>query len=174
VRTLEQVGPALPGVARDAVSAWVAERRQLDVSQPDAPAAPVFVTLRNPDGSLRGCIGTLRATELDVVTETARNAVLAATGDPRFSPVSPDELARLSIEVSVLLPDEPAAGLQDLDPARYGVVVSDRHGRDGVLLPGVPGVRSAAEQVDIARRKAGIGPGEAVILRRFEVLKFGG
>ena len=174
METLEQVGPRLPGVARDAVTAWVARRAQLDVGRTDAPPAPVFVTLRNPDGSLRGCIGTLQATEPDVASETATNAVLAATRDPRFPPVRAEELAGLSIEVSVLLPDEPVADASELDHVRYGVVVSDRHGREGVLLPDVPGVSGAAEQVDIARQKAGIPPGEPLTLRRFEVLKFRG
>jgi AMMECR1 domain-containing protein len=132
----------------------------------------VFVTLRNADGSLRGCVGTLTPAEPDVVTETARSAVLAATADPRFPAVMLGELAALRVEVSVLLAAEPAAGPADLDPARYGVIVSDGGGRQGVLLPNVEGIRHAAEQIAIARNKAGIGPGTPVALERFEVLKF--
>ena len=130
------------------------------------------MTLRNPDGSLRGCIGSLQATEPDVVSETARNAVLAASSDPRFPPVVAQELPRLRIEVSVLMPQQPAAGLHELDPSRYGVVVSDASGRQGVLLPQVAGVRDAAQQVAIAREKANIPPSVPATLWRFEVLKF--
>lgn len=169
---LDDVGPSLPGIAREAIQTHLATGRRLAVSRPDAPAAPVFVTLRNPDGSLRGCIGSLVATARDVAQETVRSATLAAMRDPRFPPVAPDELPGLHIEVSVLMPEEPVSGLAELDPARYGVVVRDGLGRQGLLLPDVPGVTDAAMQVEIARRKAGIEPGARVMLRRFEVKKF--
>lgn len=168
---LDDVGPSLPRIARQAIQAHLSGER-LVVSRPDAPPAPVFVTLRNPDGSLRGCIGSLVAAERDVAQETARSAVLAATRDPRFPAVAPDELPGLQIEVSVLMPAEPVSELSELDPQRYGVVVSDRIGRRGLLLPAIPGVDSAAMQVEIARRKAGIEAGTPVTLRRFEVKKF--
>jgi AmmeMemoRadiSam system protein A len=132
------------------------------------------VTLRNPDGSLRGCIGTLEPTASDLVQETARNAVHAATSDPRFAPVSAAELPRLRLEVSVLMPSEPAADLAELDPRRFGVIVSDAHGRRGVLLPNLEEVNDAATQVAIARRKGGIPASDPATLRRFEVLKFAG
>ena len=168
---LDDVGPSLPGIARQAIQAHLSGER-LVVSRPDAPAAPVFVTLRNPDGSLRGCIGSLVAAEPDVTQETARSAVLAATRDPRFPSVMPEELPGLHVEVSVLMPDEPVSSITELDPARYGVVVRDRFGRRGLLLPDVPGVDDATMQVEIARRKAGIEAGTPVTLRRFEVKKF--
>lgn len=132
----------------------------------------MFVTLRERDGALRGCVGSLVASEPDVVTETARSAVLAATRDPRFPPVSPPELPRLSIEVSVLGPEEPVSGPSELDPHRYGVVVRDGFGRQGLLLPDIPGIEDALTQVDIARRKAGIDPEATVRLYRFEVEKW--
>jgi AmmeMemoRadiSam system protein A len=131
----------------------------------------VFVTLREADGKLRGCIGSITPAERDVFAETARSAVLAATRDPRFSPVGRAELAALSIEVSVLAPDEPVAGLRDLDPKRYGVIVCDRSGRRGLLLPDIDGVDDAETQVAIARQKAGIAAGEPVLLSRFRVTK---
>jgi MEMO1 family protein len=52
------------------------------------------------------------------------------------------------------------------------VVVSDSAGRQGLLLPDVPGIDSAALQVEIARRKAGIPSGSPVTLSRFEVFKY--
>ena len=101
---LVTIGPELPSVARNAISAWVSGEARLQALRPGAPAAPVFVTLRTSDGNLRGCIGSLVASEADVVAETARSAVLAASRDPRFMPVTAAELGALSIEVSVLLP----------------------------------------------------------------------
>lgn len=165
-------GAALPDVARRAIRSFVAEGKSLNASEPAAPAAPVFVTLRGPDGALRGCIGTLAAAESDVFAETARNAVAAATRDPRFPPVSQRELDSLQVEVSVLLPEEPVSGVDELDPQRYGVIVRNGRGRQGVLLPNVPGIETAEAQVDIAREKANISPTEPLSLARFSVEKF--
>ena len=169
---LAEIGPELPSLARRAIESWVAAGEPLGVSRPEAPAAPVFVTLRNPDDSLRGCIGTLRAVEADVAAETARNAVLAATRDPRFQPVDAAEIDALRIEVSVLMPEEAVRDEHDLDPARYGVVVRDGRGNQGVLLPEVPGIEDAKTQVRVARGKAGIDEAAPVSLHRFEVRKF--
>jgi AMMECR1 domain-containing protein len=131
-----------------------------------------IVTLRNPDGSLRGCIGSVRAMEPDVAAETARSAVLAATRDPRFDRVRLEELDALQIDVSVLLPEEPIRDYRDLDPSRYGVIVRDGNGRQGLLLPDVPGIDDVSTQVDVARKKAGVAESASVVISRFEVRKF--
>ena len=168
----EAHGAELPELARRAIRGWLETGQRIVVDRRLGPPAPVFVTLRNPDGSLRGCIGSLAPTEPDVGRETVRSAVLAAVRDPRFSEVREDEVDELRVEVSVLLPEEPVSGLEDLEPVQYGVVVRDAAGRQGVLLPSVPGIEDAAEQVAIARRKAGIAPAAQVSLSRFRVRKF--
>jgi AmmeMemoRadiSam system protein A len=133
----------------------------------------VFVTLRNRDGSLRGCVGTTEPTTPSVSAETARSALLAASRDPRVPPVTAGEVPNLSIEVSVLGPAEPVTSASDLDPARYGVIISERGTeRRGLLLPGIDGVGDVETQLAIARKKAGLGPEAEVELMRFEVLKF--
>ncbi|HEX4336655.1 MAG TPA: AMMECR1 domain-containing protein [Polyangiaceae bacterium] len=168
---LEDVGPSLPRVARRAIGDYLSGDGMAPFP-PRGPACPVFVTLRGPGGALRGCIGSMAPSRGDVVTETARSAVLAATRDPRFDPVSVVELSRLSIEVSALEPEEPIATLAELDPSLYGVVVRDDAGHQGLLLPGIDGVNEAATQVDVARRKAGIPDGAPVSLSRFRVHKW--
>jgi AmmeMemoRadiSam system protein A len=174
METLDEVGLSLPGVAREAIQAWLAGHGHKPPPRGAGPAAPVFVTLRGVDGALRGCIGTLRATQPNVVMETARSAVLAASEDPRFEPVRSKEFTGLRIEVSVLLPEEPVSGLNELDPVHYGVVVRDDAGHHGVLLPAIEGIDDAATQVSIARRKAHIAHDAAVHLARFQVRKFVG
>ncbi|HEY8911229.1 MAG TPA: AMMECR1 domain-containing protein, partial [Desulfosporosinus sp.] len=73
-----------------------------------------------------------------------------------------------SFTVDVLGELEKIGGADDLDPWRYGVVV--RHGRkSGLLLPHLEGVDTVAEQVSIAKQKAGISAEESVELWRFEV-----
>jgi AMMECR1 domain-containing protein len=73
------------------------------------------------------------------------------------------------VKVDVLSPLESIPGPEALDSRRYGVVVSTLDGRRGVLLPDLEGVDRVDQQIDIARRKAGIAPGEAVQLQRFTV-----
>jgi AmmeMemoRadiSam system protein A len=156
-------------VARDAIRGRTnATHRDVDPVWREPRA--VFVTLRSPDGQLRGCIGQLAPTEPDLVREVERAAIAAATRDPRFPPVSDDEIDDLRIEVSVLERPVPIASPSQLDPHRYGVVVHSGP-RRGVLLPNVEGVDTIELQLRIACEKAGIAPGEHFDMERFLVRK---
>ena len=167
--TDEESLAALPALARASIAAAL----NLPVAQaePLAGGCPgrngVFVTLHCADGRLRGCIGTMVARTGDLAVETWRMAREAALHDPRFSPVRPEELADLRLEVTVLEPLEDIDSADALDPRRWGVVVRAADGRRGLLLPDIAGVDSVAQQVAIARAKAGIGPSEPVRLQRF-------
>lgn len=132
--------------------------------------AGAFVCLK-ARGQLRGCIGTTEPTRETLAVEIVENAVAAATRDPRFEPVRPDELVELAIIVDVLSMPEPVADETRLDHRRYGVIV--RAGaRHGVLLPDIEHINSVREQVATARLKAGIGPDEPIELFRFEVARY--
>jgi AmmeMemoRadiSam system protein A len=130
----------------------------------------VFVSLKKK-GSLRGCIGTYSPTKPNVAEEIIQNAIHAATMDPRFSPVSEDELDQITVSVDVLSESEKIENKSLLDHKRYGIIVSSG-GRKGLLLPDIEGVNSVDEQISIARRKAGIGRDEPVQLMRFEVKRY--
>jgi AMMECR1 domain-containing protein len=52
--------------------------------------------------------------------------------------------------------------------ARCSVIVQSSGGPSGLLLPAIPGITSAEQQVDIARRKAGLSPADPVRLSRFK------
>src|SRR5262249_2880241 len=132
---------------------------------------PVFVTIRNTAGQLRGCVGTLEPKFPNVAEETWRIARSAAFEDGRFEPVCEDELRDLRFDVSVLQPLEEVASELELDPTTYGVVLTTEDDRRGVLLPGLEEVVSVSQQLDIARRKGNILPHERVQLRRFRVTK---
>jgi AmmeMemoRadiSam system protein A len=125
-----------------------------------------FVTLKNPE--LRGCIGTIHPAKEDLGREIIANALAAATRDPRFPPLTPEELPAVLFSVDVLSEPEPVSDLSELDPARWGVIVS-RGGRRGLLLPDLPGVDSAAQQVAIAANKAGLQDLNNLTLQRFKV-----
>lgn len=132
--------------------------------------AGAFVSIKK-HGQLRGCIGTTEPTQPDILQEVKQNAISAATRDPRFEPIRVDELDDLVYSVDLLKPAEPISGLDELDPERYGVIVKKGY-RTGLLLPNLEGIETAAEQVAIARKKAGIGPNEPVKLERFEVVRY--
>jgi AmmeMemoRadiSam system protein A len=121
-------------------------------------------------GELRGCIGTIEPVRRNLAEEIINNAVSAGAEDPRFRPLQLEELPDLTISVDVLAPPEPIDSEDDLDPRRYGVIVSSR-GRVGLLLPNLGGIDTVAEQVGIARQKAGLLPDEPVRLARFEVTR---
>jgi AmmeMemoRadiSam system protein A len=165
-------------LARVTVEAFTLDR---SVMRP--PAAPrgvlatragVFVTLRSLTGGLRGCIGTIEPTCASVAEEVIQNAISAATRDPRFPPVVRAELPGLSYGVDVLSPPEPARGIDDLDPAVYGVIIETLDGlRRGLLLPRIESIESAEEQWLAVHAKAGIRPGTPVRIERFTVTRFG-
>ncbi len=162
----------LAEIAREAIRASLLGRPQRlpRLAPPwDRPRA-VFVTLRSGSGELRGCIGRTSPVLASLAEEVADCAVSAASRDPRCPPVTLDELDRLQIEVSVLGEPEPVADVGELDPRRYGVIVS-RGARRGVLLPDIEGVETVSEQLAIAARKAGLAADEPLSVERFEVQK---
>jgi AmmeMemoRadiSam system protein A len=133
--------------------------------------AGVFVSLKKM-GELRGCIGTVAPSYGTLADEVIHNAIAAATEDPRFDSVDAGEVAALDISVDVLGPPEPVSGFMDLDPKRYGVIV-EKGPRRGLLLPDLEGVDTAAKQVSIACRKAGLSLSEPGIkMYRFEVVRY--
>jgi AmmeMemoRadiSam system protein A len=132
--------------------------------------AGVFVSIKK-SGNLRGCIGTFIPTQENIAQEIIKNAISAAVEDPRFSPVNASELEELTISVDVLSAPEEIDDISQLDPKKYGVIVSSGF-KKGLLLPDLEGVDTVECQVDITKRKAGIYPGEKVKLSRFEVKRY--
>ncbi len=131
--------------------------------------AGAFVSIHE-HGKLRGCIGTTGPTAANLAMEIIGNAVSAASRDPRFDPITADELPWLEINVDVLGKPERIASEAELDVRRYGVIVSCG-ARRGLLLPDLDGVDTVSQQVAIARQKGGIREGEKVTLERFEVVR---
>lgn len=132
--------------------------------------AGVFVSLKK-EGVLRGCIGTIEPVQHTIAEEIMANAVNAAVRDPRFPAVKAEELEQLEYSVDVLRPAEVIASEEELDVQRYGVIVTKGCQR-GLLLPNLEGIDTAAEQVAIAKRKAGIDAADKdVQLERFEVVR---
>ncbi|NLK16798.1 MAG: AmmeMemoRadiSam system protein A [Bacteroidales bacterium] len=143
--------------AAKAVEKWVTDREKLDCN--DIPddlkiKAACFVSLHTADGSLRGCIGTLEPRHSCLALDIIDNAVAACDNDRRFNRVEKKELHGLVISVDVLSEPEKTT-IEELDPLKYGVIVSDGF-RRGVLLPALESITTVKQQVDIAKNKAGL------------------
>lgn len=160
-------------LARQAIDAYVRKRAVIDpveITGLQPRRAGVFVSLHLPDGSLRGCIGTFQPTRPTIEEEIVRNAISAATRDPRFYPVREEELEALDISVDVLGDPEEVSGLDDLDPKVYGIILQASDGRQALLLPDLEGVDTPEQQLRITARKGGIDPDrDSYRLFRFKV-----
>ncbi len=159
-------------LARSAVEAWVRHRQVLEppVTPELRRRAGVFVSIKKK-GLLRGCIGTVEPTQDNLAREIVWNAISSASRDPRFEPITEDELPELAYSVDVLSEPEAVAGPEALDSRQYGVIVQSGH-RRGLLLPDLEGVDDVETQIAIACSKAGILPGEPIELYRFQVQRY--
>jgi AmmeMemoRadiSam system protein A len=161
-------------LAREVVDAYITRRQILPTPvniPPEMQArAGVFVSIHKGE-DLRGCIGTIEASRNNIAEEIIANAIAASTRDPRFEPITPEELPDLDINVDVLTEPEPVADISQLDPKKYGLIVECGY-RRGLLLPDLPQVERVEDQIDICCDKGGIGRGERLKLYRFEVKRY--
>ncbi len=145
----DEAGRFLVQLARQAISTVLAAKKRLPVpsTTPDVlrQRCGVFVTiniLRGSEKALRGCIGYPEP-RLPLVEATILSAINSATGDPRFPPLTPAELERVVIEVSVLTPPvlitvkAPKEYVTQVAVGSDGLIV-ERGAFKGLLLPQVP------------------------------------
>ena len=130
----------------------------------------VFVSIHEFN-ELRGCIGTIHPVQENVGLEIIHNAISACARDPRFDPVTAQELPYLTVSVDELSEPETVALNYRFNVKKDGIIVS-KDTRRGLLLPDLDGIDTAEQQFSIACRKAGISPSESGIVRqRFEVIR---
>ncbi|MCR5488378.1 MAG: AmmeMemoRadiSam system protein A [Lachnospiraceae bacterium] len=125
-------------LARQTIDTYIREGRIIEPPE-DLPEemkktrAGAFVSIHE-HGMLRGCIGTILATQDSVAQEIIMNAISASTRDPRFSRIRKEELPDLDINVDVLGDPEKISSPDELDVKKYGVIVTKGQ-RRGLLLP---------------------------------------
>jgi AmmeMemoRadiSam system protein A len=151
----------LLAIARRAVRDYVLQQalpETLSATQPPTEASGVFVTL-HVAGRLRGCLGRLHSDEpVDALVATC--AVLAASRDPRFTPLRAPELDPLDIEISLLsAPEQISAvnALEEIRPGIHGLIVTQGDAR-GLLLPQVATGWGARRFLEETCRKAALPP----------------
>lgn len=142
-------GKFLIHLARDTVKEYLQSGRTLKPPE-ETPKkmfehCGVFVTistLRHGEKDLRGCIGYPYPTS-PLVEAVIDSAINAATQDPRFYPLSLEELAGVVFEVSVLTPpvevqvDNPKEYVSKIKVGEDGLIV-EKGFYKGLLLPQVP------------------------------------
>lgn len=129
---------ALLKIAREAIDARARKMLKLLNPATDSEAlkkdSGAFVSLHK-NGRLRGCVGVFASK--DPLWKTVQdNALAAAFRDPRFTPVEPDELDQIDIEISVLSPLRQITDVNEIEVGRHGIYIIKGRNR-GVLLPQV-------------------------------------
>ena len=128
----------------------------------------VFVSLKK-QGVLRGCVGTFLPTTDNVATEIIKNAIQAGQYDPRFNEVNLAELPEITISVDILSKPQTTT-INELDPLKYGVIVSCGH-KQALLLPNLEGINTVEKQLNIVLQKARINKNEDYSIKKFKVIR---
>ena len=161
-------------LAQESVHHYLNHSRKLSCPEPLSKdlesRSGAFVSIKKLK-QLRGCIGTLEPCEPNLAMEIIENSLKAALHDPRFSPVTSEELQDLSYSIDVIRPLEKIFTIKELDPNIYGLMVRS-NGKQGVLLPDLEGVDSTEEQIKICRAKGKISDDVPVEMYRFKVNRF--
>ena len=148
-------------LARNSITHYLKNGKRLSIKEDDPvlnTEMGAFVTLHK-HGELRGCIGNLVGRGPFYLT-IRDMAVEAATGDPRFPPVTLEEMNDIDIEISVLSPLKKIDDPEKIEMRKHGVLV--RQGfRSGVYLPQVAtetGWNREQFMTSLCGQKAGITP----------------
>ena len=143
----EEEGQFLLRLARKSIEYYLTYRSVLPIRESDIPFENLkkkgasFVTIETKHGNLRGCIGSIipyRPLYEDVI----HNAVSAAVSDPRFPPLTLEELPNVKIKVSVLTYPQPLIYkdwkdlLDKLKPFEDGVIIKYKN-HSATFLPDV-------------------------------------
>ncbi len=166
----------IPKLARKAIENYLENGQIINPPKPLSSIfkkkAGIFVSLYKKDDSLRGCIGTFLPTCENLGEELIKTAITATSKDPRFKPVTAEELKDIKISVDVLSEPQPIKDPKDLAPKKYGLIVKSQSGATGLLLPDLPQIDAPEKQIAIACQKAGILTDEPIHLFRFSVKRY--
>ncbi|MDP2938518.1 MAG: AmmeMemoRadiSam system protein B [Candidatus Omnitrophota bacterium] len=126
-------------IAKDSVETYIKDGKILEIKENDPELGKplgAFVTLKE-EGELRGCIGVFTGdVDEPLYKIVSEMAISAAVNDPRFNPITKNELDKLDYEISVLNPLKKVSSWKDIEIGKHGVRII-RGSRAGVFLPQV-------------------------------------
>jgi AmmeMemoRadiSam system protein A len=177
---MTDLGTTLLTLARNAIAVRMGLAQSVTVNAPELlKNSATFVTLTQ-NGQLRGCIGSLQAYR-PLIEDIRENACNAAFRDPRFKPLSADELPITLVEVSLLTPAETmqfsseADALAQLRPNIDGIIFSAGNRRSTFLPQVWEQLPKPADFMAHLKQKAGLPAnywGSDVKLERYTVNKW--
>ena len=124
-------------IAKQSLESYLKEKKIMKFEENDSllnKPMGAFVTLKK-DGELRGCIGVFEP-DIPLYQVVAETVISSAIHDPRFMPVTKEELGELEYEISVLSPLKKVDSYQDVEIGKHGVKIM-KGSRSGVFLPQV-------------------------------------
>ena len=116
-------------------------------------------------------MGTVTPNQDSLAKEIIYNAVNAATRDPRFTPVTSEEVHQLLFSVDVLTPLEPINKPEQLNPKQYGLSIKYEE-RQGILLPDLEGIDTVQRQIELCLKKGNIKKNASYQMYRFETERY--
>jgi AmmeMemoRadiSam system protein A/AmmeMemoRadiSam system protein B len=162
IKFTEKEKDLLIGIARENIKSQLYNKKKIDLDEKSLPEVfkkpfGAFVTLKK-DGNLRGCIGRFISSEplYKVVLESSKSS---AFEDPRFLPLSKEELPETEIEITVLGPLKKISDIKDIVLGKHGIYIK-KDFRAGTMLPQVATENHWTVEEFLgytARDKAGIG-----------------
>ena len=177
---MTDLGTNLLALARNAINVRLGLAQSITVNAPELQKnAATFVTLTQ-NSQLRGCIGSLQAYR-PLQDDIRENACNAAFRDPRFKPLTAEELPITSVEVSLLTPAESmqfsseADALAQLRPNIDGIIFSAGNRRSTFLPQVWEQLPDPADFMAHLKQKAGLPSnywGSDVKLERYTVKKW--
>ncbi len=152
----------LISLARDNIRSLLYDKKRISLNKETLPEVfkkpyGAFVTLKI-NGSLRGCIGRFISSDplYEVVLESSQSS---AFEDPRFSPLTKEELPKTDIEITVLGPLRKINSIKEIVLGKHGIYIK-KDFRSGTMLPQVATENNWSVEEFLgytSRDKAGIG-----------------
>lgn len=162
-------------LARQAIDEYIKNQVRLKIPDnlPDEfynKQTAIFVSIHTKKtNELKGCIGSLEPEKNNLAEEIIEKAIFACSGDPRFSPLTSDELDDIEVKVDVLSPLKKIKDKSELDPKKYGIYIKARSEKSALLLPDLEGIDTIEQQVMTTLQKGGIAEDEDINIFRFTV-----
>ncbi|MCL5773331.1 MAG: AMMECR1 domain-containing protein [Firmicutes bacterium] len=159
-------------LSRKAMTEWIENGRKIEIPanlpSPLFQQFGVFISIEKNHG-VRGCQGTIHPKYSAAAEEIINNSIRACSRDTRYPPIKKDEIDKVRITVCIVFGIEQVFYQNELNPKRYGLLVSSGS-RNGVILP--LEAPNAGKQLQWALKRARINGNESFEMFRIDCVRF--